>query len=342
MEGAARAVTTAAVTVCGALDGPPVHRIDLRGGDLDVSILTWGATIQRLRARGPRGPQDVVIGFDTCEEYLKHRLYMGCVVGRFANRLAAGRFPLDGAAYQVSRNENGVNHLHGGFEGFSRKVWSIDAVTASAVDLVLVSRDGEEGYPGTLTAHCRYSVEGRTLSIALSAVTDAPTIVNLATHSYFNLDGEDTILRHRLQIPADTYLPATDAGIPTGEFRAVGGTPFDFRTMRDVRAPDALGQRYDNTYVLAASDGDLHQAARLESSGIAMEIWSTEPGIQFFDGGTMRPMPGRNGMMLGPYRGLCLEPQRFPDSPNQRGFTDCTLRPGETYRQTTEYRFEMA
>jgi aldose 1-epimerase len=180
------------------------------------------------------------------------------------------------------------------------------------------------------------------LRIALSAVTDAPTIVNLATHSYFNLDGKDDILRHRLQIPADRYLPATGAGIPTGEVRSVDGTPFDFRAMREVRAPDAPVQRYDNTYVLAPSEGGLRQAARLESSGAAMEIWSTEPGIQFFDGGTMRSMPGRNGMMLGPYRGLCLEPQRFPDSPNHPGFTDCTLRPGETYRQTTEYRFEMA
>jgi aldose 1-epimerase len=341
MEGTARAVTT--FTVCGALDGTAVHRIDLRGGDLEVSILTWGATIQRLRVYGPRGPHDVVLGFDTCEEYLAHRLYMGCVVGRFANRLAEGRFSLDGTTYQVSRNENGVNHLHGGFEGFSRRVWSIEAATTSAVDLVLVSRDGEEGYPGTVTARCRYGIEdGRTLRIVLSAVTDAPTIVNLATHSYFNLDGAGSILRHRLQIPADTYLPADSAGIPTGEFRLVGGTPFDFRTMRDVRPPDAPAQRYDNTYVLAPSEGRIGQAARLESSGTAMEIWSTEPGIQLFDGATMRSMPGRGGVMYGPYSGLCLEPQRFPDSPNQRGFTDCSLSPGQVYRQTTEYRFEVS
>jgi aldose 1-epimerase len=348
MEGTARAVTTAPVTVCGALDGTAVHRIDLYGGDLEVSILTWGATIQRLRVHGPsgqaqRGPRDVVLGFDTCEEYLKHRLYMGCVAGRFANRVADGRFPLDGTTYQVSRNENGINHLHGGFAGFSRKVWSIDFVSESAVDLVLVSPDGEEGYPGTLTARCRYSIaDGKTLRIALTAVTDAPTIVNLATHSYFNLDAEGSILRHRLAIPADTYLPATSAGIPTGEFRSVGGTAFDFRTLRDVRPPDAPAQRYDNTYVLTSSQGRIRQAARLESPNVALEIWSTEPGIQFFDGATMRAMPGRGGVMYGPYSGLCLEPQRFPDSPNQPGFTDCTLRPGETYRQTTEYRFEVA
>jgi aldose 1-epimerase len=343
MEGAARAVTTAPVTRCGALDGTPVHRIDLRASDLEVSILTWGATIQRLRVQAPREPHDVVLGFDTCEEYLAHRLYMGCVAGRFANRIAAGQFRLDGISYQVSRNENGVNHLHGGFAGFSRKVWSIEAVTESSADLSLVSPDGEEGYPGTLTARCRYSVEdGRTLRIALSAVTDAPTIVSLATHSYFNLDGAGSILGHRLQIPADKYLPVDSEGIPTGEFRSVGGTPFDFRTMRNVRPPDVAAQRYDNTYVLAPPEGGIRQAARLESSSLALEIWSSEPGIQFFDGATMRPMPGRGGVTYGPYGGLCLEPQRFPDSPNQRGFTDCTLRPGETYRQTTEYRFEVS
>jgi aldose 1-epimerase len=169
------------VTPCGALDGAAVHRVALHG-DLAVSILTWGATIQRLRVHGPSGPRDVVLGFPTCEEYLRHRLYMGCVVGRFANRIANGRFSLDGVAHQLSRNENG-NHLHGGFEGFSRKVWSIDAVTERSLDLSLVSADGEEGYPGTLTVRCGYSIASRCLRIALSAVTDAPTIVNLAKHS---------------------------------------------------------------------------------------------------------------------------------------------------------------
>jgi aldose 1-epimerase len=335
------AAGTGSVVVCGALDDTPVHRVALRGGDLEVSILTWGATIQQLLVHGPRGPRHVVLGFDTCAEYLAHRLYLGCVVGRFANRIAAGRFSLDGTTYQLGRNENGVTHLHGGAEGFSRRVWSIDSATERAVDLSLVSPAGEEGYPGTLTARCRYSIDGeRCLRIALSAVTDAPTIVNLATHSYFNLAGEGDILSHRLQIPAETYLPTDAALIPTGEFAPVDGTGFDFRTMRALRLPEAPPPRYDNTYVLAACDGQVRKAARLESSGVAMEIWSTEPGVQFFDGATMRTMTGRGGATYGPYSGLCLEPQRFPDSPNQSGFTDCTLRPGQGYRQTTEYRFD--
>jgi aldose 1-epimerase len=336
------------VRVAATLGDTSVHRIGLRGGDLDVSILTWGATIEKLLVHGPRGPRHVVLGFDSCEEYLQHRLYMGCVVGRFANRIAAGRFALDGTVHQLSRNENG-NHLHGGVDGFSRQVWSVESIAERAVSLSLVSPAGAEGYPGTLTVGCRYSIEGdRCLRIALSAVTDAPTIVNLATHSYFNLAGQNLdehgdILRHRLEIPADTYLPADDAGIPTGELAPVGGTPFDFRTMRAVRPPDARPQRYDNTYVLAPSAGRVRKAARLESpaSDIAMEIWSTEPGIQFFDGGTMRSVPGRDGCRYGPYSGLCLEPQHFPDSPNQAGFTDCSLYPGQVYRQITEYRFDM-
>lgn len=325
---------------CGTHGGATVHRIDLRGGGLDVSILTFGATIQQLRVHGPRGPRHVVLGFDSCEEYLKQRMYMGCVVGRFANRIAAGRFALDGAAHQLSRNENG-NHLHGGVEGFSHKVWSIDSVAERAVSLSLVSPAGEEGYPGTLMVGCYYSIEDeRCLRIALTAVTDAPTIVNLATHSYFNLDGQGDTLRHRLEIPADAYLPADDAGIPTGEFRSVAGTHFDFRTLRAVRPPAA--QRYDNTYVLAPSAGHVRKAARLEGSEIAMEIWSTEPGIQFFDGATMRPVAGRDRGVYAPHSGLCLEPQRFPDSPNRSAFTDCSLYPGQQYRQITEYRFDSA
>jgi aldose 1-epimerase len=327
----------------GSLGDATVHRIGLRAGDLEVSILTFGATIEKLLVHGPRGPRHAVLGFDSCEEYLQHRLYMGCVVGRFANRIAAGRFRLDGMAYQLSRNENG-NHLHGGFQGFSHRVWAIESATERAACLSLVSPAGEEGYPGTLTVGCCYSIEGdRSLRIALTAVTDAPTIVNLATHSYFNLDGQGDILRHRLEIPADAYLPTDAAGIPTGEFRSVDATPFDFRTMRDVQPAHRSRQRYDNTYVLAPSEG-IRKAARLESTNrdIAMEVWSTEPGIQFFDAATMRSVSGRDGCTYGPYSGLCLEPQRFPDSPNHGGFTDCALHPGRTYRQVTEYRFDVS
>jgi aldose 1-epimerase len=179
------------------------------------------------------------------------------------------------------------------------------------------------------------------LRIALSAVTDAPTIVNLATHSYFNLAGDGDILDHRLQIPAETYLPTDAALIPSGELASVTGTGFDFRTLRAVRQADAPPQRYDNTLVLGTPQQDPRRAARLECAGIAMELWSTEPGVQLYDSGSMRTIAGRDGCTYGPHSGLCLEPQRFPDSPNRPGFTDCTLRPGETYRQITEYRFEL-
>ena len=325
---------------CGTHQGATVHRIALRDGNLEVSILTFGATIERLVVPSAHGPRDIVLGFDSCDAYLAQRMYAGCVVGRFANRIAGGRFALDGTPFQLSRNENG-NHLHGGFSGFSHKVWSIESATERAAKLSLVSPAGEEGYPGTLSATCRYSIEGdRCLRVALTAVTDAPTIVNLATHSYFNLDGAGDILRHRLEIPAGAYLPTDAAGIPTGELRPVDGTPFDFRTLRAVQP--ASGQRYDNSYVLPPSEGGVRKAARLESTSadIGMEVWTTEPGIQFYDAATMRPMPGRGGRSYGPYSALCLEPQRFPDSPNRSGFPDCALYPGQTYRQITEYRFD--
>jgi aldose 1-epimerase len=309
--------------------------IRLRGGVLDVTVLPFGATIQRLRVNG----RDVVLGFDTPDEYVSQNIQMGAVVGRFANRIADGRFTLDGQAYQLTRNENG-NHLHGGELGFSRRVWTVEHVSERTVTLSLISPDGEEGYPGTLTARCRYSIEGdHCLRIALSAVTDAPTIVNLATHSYFNLDGAGDMSEHRLEMPANCFLPTNSAGIPTGKFASVSGTAFDFRKMRRLHE----SQRYDNTFVFPDSGGALQKLARLESAtfGIALEVWSTKRGLQLFDAATIPTMRGRGGATYGPYSALCLEPQRFPDSPNQPGFTDCRLDPGEEYRQITEYRFEI-
>ena len=333
------------IAACGKLRNETVHRIELSHRHLDVSILTWGAVIQNITVHGPRGPQRAVLGFDTCDEYLAHNIYMGCVVGRVANRIARGRFELDGKTYQLERNEkNGRNHIHGGAEGFSRRVWTIDAADERSVNLSLVSPDGDQGYPGALTVRCRYSIEGdRQLRIALTATTDAPTIVNIATHSYFNLENRGTIFDHRLEIPAAAYLPVAAALIPTGEFRAVTDTPFDFRKLRAIN-PDNKPIVFDNTYVLPDKKGQIQKAARVQAprSGLAMEVWTTEPGIQFFDGGTMRSMRGRNGLAYGPHSGLCLEPQRFPDSPNHKGFTDIRLDPLCIYSQTTDYRFEIS
>lgn len=333
-----------AIVACGKLGDQAVHRIDLRGDNLEVSILTWGATIQDIVLHGPEGVHHPVLGFDTCEEYLRHRLYMGCVVGRVANRIAGGRFELGGRTYQLECN-NGPHHLHGGAEGFSRKVWSIEAADESSVVLTLLSPDGDQGYPGAVTARCRYSIEdGRCLRISLTATTDAPTVVNLATHSYFNLDGgAGDILDHRLQMPAANYLPVDAALIPTGQILPVDGTPFDFRRMRPIN-PARQPVVYDHTYVLADGHGALRQAARLESpkSNLSLEVWTTEPGIQFFDGGSLRLMSGRGGLTYGPHSGLCLEPQQFPDSPNHGGFTDIRLDPSQIYRQTVDYRFQLS
>lgn len=329
---------------CGKLGDEAVHRIGLRGGDLEVSILTWGATIQDIAVHGPDGPHHPVLGFDSCEEYLRHRLYMGCVVGRVANRIANGRFQLGGRNYQLECN-NYPHHLHGGPDGFSRKIWTIEAADDKSVDLMLLSPDGDQGYPGALTVRCRYSIEhGRTLRIALTATTDAPTIVNLATHSYFNLNGEaGDILNHHLRIQAESYLPVDSSLIPTGEILPVAGTPYDFTRMRPVN-PTGQPVVYDHTYVLPESGGALREAARLESpiSNLSMEVWTTEPGVQFFDGGSMRHLRGRGGLAYGPHAGLCLEPQRFPDSPNHGAFTDIRLAPSQIYDQAVEYRFQTA
>ena len=310
-------------------DGSTVTEVRLENARLSLSILTHGARIHALKFDGkPR-----VLSFATIENYLSHAVYAGCVAGRYANRIAGGRFTLDGKDYQLPCNERGVTHLHGGGQGFSHRNWDIVEDGPQHVTLGLTSPDGEEGYPGTLTVRCMYRLEADTVSIELTATTDAPTIINLATHSYFNLDGGGDILGHRLQVPADTYLPVNADLIPTGEVASVAGTPFDFREGHTI---GGRNQRYDHNFVLGiARLRDPRLVATLESrqSRTRLELRSTEPGLQFYDGGYL------NGGGHGAHAGLCLEPQIFPDSPNHANFPDATLRPGETYHQITQYRF---
>ena len=310
-------------------DGDEVFEIRLGDGTLSAAILSYGARIRDLAFDGGEGPKGRVLGFATLAEYLADRSYAGSVVGRYANRIAEGRFVLDSRPYQLTRNE-GSTHLHGGACGFSHRNWRVVDRGLGHVTLELFSAAGEEGYPGSLTTRCSYRLtDAAALRIEFTATTDAPTIVNLATHSYFNLDGTPDILRHRLQIPAESYLPV-DAGIvPTGEIAAVAGTPFDFREARPIGG----GVHYDYNFVIDRQRTAVPRLmARLDGlmTGTRLEIHSTEPGLQFYDGVAF---PGL------PYAGLCLEPQIFPNSPNQPGFPDAILRPGETYRQITDYRF---
>lgn len=330
----------------GLLDnGSPVERVSLAEGGLTLNVLTLGSIIQDLTFDAGRGPIRRVLGFEQLGDYIAHSPYCGCVAGRYANRIAEGRCVIDGKLYQLPRNEGGRTHLHGGEMGFSHRVWQIVDHGPTHVTLELVSPDGDQGYPGRLTARCTYRLTGAgELAIDLSATTDAPTIVNLATHSYFNLDDGADILDHVLQIPASNYLPVDAHRIPTGEIAPVFSTPFDFRPGRVLRAREGEPQAaYDHNFVLGADrSAKPRLMARLTgpASRTQLEIHSTEPGLQFYDGARVGPLvPGHGGKRYGAYAGLCLEPQIFPDSPNQKNFPDATLRPGETYRQVTLYRF---
>lgn len=322
-------------------DGSEIEEITIAGGDLKVSVISWGAVIRDLRYRG----EARVLGFDRLEYYLAQSPYFGCIAGRYANRIADGRFTLDGKSYQLDLNEGGRTHLHGGAKGFAKLPWQVIEAEADSVLLRLVSPDGDQGYPGTVTASCRYRIEnGDTLSLTLDALTDRPTIVNLAAHSYFNLDGTPDTLSHELEIAAAHYTPVDERLIPTGELRGVAGTPFDFLKSRPVRLMTESGrQAYDHNFVIAreASPTPRHVATLTgPRSRTRMEVLSTEPGVQFYDGAKLAvKAPGLGGRAYGANAGLCLEPQRFPDTPNHPAFGSAVLRPGETYRQVTQYRF---
>lgn len=317
------------VSIFGSLpDGEPVRLVRLSGGGLSVEVLSFGATIRALQFDG----RPMVLSLGRLEDYTGASGHMGAVAGRFANRINGGRFALDGTTYQLTCNEAGITHLHGGIRGFGRRNWRLVDVGPQTVTLAHDAANGEEGYPGALAATCTYSIQtDGALEIRLEATCDRPTIVNLATHSYFNLDGDGDIGGHRLEIPADRYLPVDAHKIPTGQIADVAGTPFDFRQARTVG-----DFPYDHAFVLVGGAATTpRRVARLVGgrSGVTLDIESTEPALQFYDGHNLNAGPH------GARAGLCLEPQRFPDAPNHPAFPSAVLRPGETYRQVTRYRF---
>ncbi|CTQ65224.1 aldose epimerase family protein [Roseibium alexandrii] len=321
-------------------DGTSVEEITLKKGDLEASVLTFGAIIRDLKFAG----QSVVLGFDNLQDYLDHSPYFGAIVGRCANRIANGKIAIDGRAYQLDQNDNS-HHLHGGSKGFSRRNWQIEQSDKASVLLKLVSEDGDMGYPGRVEALVRYTLTGSgALRVKLSATADQTTPVNLAQHSYFNLDGSDTILDHQLEIAAETYVPVEDHLIPIGQIRSVAWTPYDFQDGRRLRRKS--GEEaviYDHNFCLSDAPRDTVEfAAALEdkSGDRRMEVWTTEPGLQLYDGGKIDvPVPGLAGKNYGAHAGLCLEAQRWPDSVNQKTFTDVLLRPDASYNQVTEFRF---
>ncbi|MFI7451205.1 aldose epimerase family protein [Nonomuraea sp. NPDC049714] len=303
--------------------GETVERHVLSSGRLRASVLNYGAILQTLEVSGV----NVVLGLPTLEDYLTRSRYFGAVVGRYGNRIAGGRFTLDGVEHRLPVN-NGPNSLHGGVDGFDRRVWAVSGLTDSSVTLTLTSPDGDQGYPGTLTASVTYTLTGDAIRLDYTAETDAPTVLNLTNHSYFNLAGSGDVLGHLVRIGAEHYLPVDDDKIPTGELAPVKGTPFDFTV------PHAVGARFDGAYDHCfVLDGDITVVEPV--SGRTMEVTTTEPGVQFYAGG----MLDGDATPFGPHAALCLETQHFPDSPNQPGFPSTVLRPGERYTSTTTYSF---
>jgi len=317
-----------------APDGKVFQSITIGGGGLTSRVLTFGAALQDLRLGGHDVP--VVLGHAEPEAYFDNPGYLGAIVGRYANRIADGRFTLDGRGHQVDRNENGVQCLHGGSLGTSAQSWQLLESADDHVTLGLMLEDGHMGFPGALDLRCRYSTRGSTLTILLTGRSDATTYCNLASHAYYNLTGAADIKEHRLCITAERYLPVDARQIPLGAPADVAGTPFDFRTPAGLTAP------LDHTFCRAEARTALGPAATLEAAGLHMTLETTEPGLHVYDGAALgrTNRPGLQGAPYGPHAGIALEPQAWPDAPNQSWASQALLRPGETWRSETRLSFE--
>jgi len=322
---------------------------------MEVRTIPYGAIIVSIRVPDRAGRfDDVVIGHDRLEGYLTASRFFGAVVGRFGNRIAKGRFTLDGRTYELAVN-NGPNHLHGGVKGFDKVVWQAEPFRAggnSGVTYRYISADGEEGYPGRLNVRVTYTLTERNqVVVDYAATTDKATPINLTQHSYFNLagDGVRDVLDHVVQINADRFTPVDATKIPTGELARVAGTPFDFRTPVRLGAQIAaahpqltIGGGYDHNFVLNRTGGGLQWAARVfePSTGRTLTVTTTEPGLQFNTANALDgTITGKSGHVYRARYGLCLETQHFPDSPNQPSFPSTILRPGQTFRSRTEFAF---
>ena len=340
-------------------DGTEVERIVLRGAEgFEAGILPYGAVLHTLHVRDRNGQSDdIVLGHDAFDEYLAQRKFLGATIGRYANRIAGGQFTLDGATIKLDVN-NGPNMLHGGNDGFDRKLWRIVEVNETPEPNVVMgykSADGEGGFPGKLAARVIYSVTGPTeLSVTFEATTDRPTVVNLTNHSFFNLDGarsERQILDHRLRIVADHFLATDATSIPLpGPPHPVAETPFDFRELARIgsrirgRHEQLLrGRGYDHNYCLMPGDG-VRLAARVESeaSGRVMELLTNQPGLQFYSGNFLDgTLAGKGDRLYRQSDAFCLEPQTWPDTPNRPDFPSARLDPGRLYRHEIFYRFSL-
>lgn len=337
-------------TPFGAVDGKEVFLFTLvNNGDMTVKIINLGGIITSVLVPDRTGKlDDVVLGFNDLSDYLRAHPYLGAIVGRYGNRIAKGRFVLNGKEYRLALND-GNNHLHGGTAGFHQVVWEAAAFEEEdgvGVELRYLSKDGEEGYPGNLTTTVRYLLTDRNeIVINYYATTDQPTVVNLTQHSYFNLKGEGCgdILDHEILIHARHYTVVNDELIPTGEIKPVADTPLDFTTFQPIGARiHLLPGGYEHNYVLNRGEAQPSLAAEVREpqSGRIMSVYTTEPGMQFYTGNNLDgTFTGKRGVKYDKHSGFCLETQHFPDSPNHPEFPSTVLNPGAVYRQTTIYRF---
>jgi aldose 1-epimerase len=320
---------------------------------MEARIMNYGGIVVTLKAPDKAGKYgDVVLGYEKLEDYIKASPYFGCLVGRYGNRIAKGKFTLDGTEYHLATNNIG-NHLHGGIKGFDKVVWTAkpaESKEGAALELKYVSRDGEEGYPGTLSITALYTVtEKNELKLEFTATTDKPTVCNLTHHSYFNLAGKGDILGHKVVIKSSHFTPVDETLIPTGELKPVEGTPFDFRQATAIaariNAKDEqlkFGLGYDHNWAIDKPAGKLALMAEVReaASGRLMQVLSTEPGLQFYSGNFLDGSNVGKGGVAYQYRtGFCMEPQHYPDSPNKPQFPSVVLRPGQVYHNTIIYRF---
>jgi aldose 1-epimerase len=333
--------------------GAPVEIYTLSDGAFEARIATYGGVVVTLKVPDRNGkPADVVLGFDDLDGYVANfnglaDAYFGAIIGRYANRIAHGSFSLDGHKYSLPLN-NGANTLHGGPHGFNNVVWKAKPI-ADGLELSYLSKDGEAGYPGNLTAAVRYTLVKGDLRIEYSATADKDTVVNLTNHSYFNLAGQGDILNHRLTLHASRFAPVDAGLIPTGELKSVESTPFDFRKATavgaSINADNAqlhLGHGYDHNWALDSGGGKLTEAAELYDpvSGRLMKVLTDQPGVQFYSGNFLDgSIKGKGGKPYMLHAGLCLETQHFPDSPNHPDFPTTELKPGQHYHTVTVYSF---
>lgn len=346
----ATAATAVSKQDFGQADGKPVYLYTLTNKNgAAVKITNYGGIVTSWTAPDKNGNKSsIVLGFDSLSGYLAKPPYFGALVGRYGNRIAKGKFKIGDSSYTLATN-NGKNHLHGGLKGFDKVVWDAAMVdSVPALTLTYTSKDGEEGYPGTLKVTVVYTLsDDNELGIEYSAETDKPTVLNLTNHSYFNLTGsvENSILQHTLKINADAYTPVDSTLIPTGVLLPVKGTPFDFTTATAIGARIAnVPGGYDHNFVLNSKDGSLQLAAVLSDSvsGRKLEVYTTQPGLQFYTGNFLDgSIKTSDGKAINKNAALCMETQHFPDSPNQPSFPSTLLKPGEKYHSITKYKLSL-